>query len=177
MEGRERLLWGGGLLLAAVIVLALCLFSHLGAPGRALEGFWSADSGFLGRAGLRSMHLYLGAPEAGEYPGYLVMATDAGLVCNQAVTLWPGLGPGVWRRDAYRGAGVLELSEPGAAPAALAEAAPRLEVVVSPREGSLVLGDGGGVVLGSFFKDHAASLAADAAAPGPDALLDPEEEA
>ena len=156
------------LILAIVVVLLIvCLSSHVGDAKRHLSGFWVGDPVFLDEAGLKDMYLHIEPAGSGgllsllggsRHEAFLVMATSDGLICNQGVTIRPRFGHGLRRKDTYDCKISLRFDDPDNAPPILEEAEhPRL--VLSPVDGSLALYDDDHL-LAFFYKDTAASLAA-----------------
>lgn len=82
-----------------VLILVVCLLSHVTPSMRALSGFWVGEPSFLDEAGLVDMCLYVGPPSSGVFAkasrligwGYfdcfLLMANSAGVICSQKVEM------------------------------------------------------------------------------------------
>lgn len=111
-------------LAAAVLVAVIVIAFAVGVVSARryeslLSGYWVGDPGFLERARLQDMQLFVAPPEGGRRRGYLIM-TDLGgdFVANGAVEIrgragpprwWAALGPALRAsRDAYRRGAALE---------------------------------------------------------------------
>jgi hypothetical protein len=126
-----------------VILLVICLWSHLGDARRSMGGFWDGESDFLADSDLTHMYLQiepgslkgLAAPMGrAEYEAWLVMSTEDGLICNQGLTIALNLGHSFQRKDSYKGTATLTFDDPETAPWPS-----EVEVVVSPCAGTLAI--------------------------------------
>ena len=155
---------GCAILLAVVVLLLVCLAGHLGEARRHLAGFWAGDPEFLQEAGLEDMFLFV-APARGSLFGksthdaFLLMATPDGLICNQQVTLAVRLGHNWRRKEMYSGRAKIAFSDPDQAPEVMLDAE-KMTLAVEPGAGVMTL-TSDDTVLGSFYKDAAATVAAD----------------
>jgi hypothetical protein len=137
-----------------------------------LSGLWVGDPGFLERAQLRDMQLFLGPREGGRRQGYLIMTDLSGsFISNQALEFrekspaqrwWTAL-KSVFRasRDAYT-ARKVELEYDDVAAGAEPPMPEEMKMTVSMIEGTLTLFDGE-KVYALFEKDLVASAAANEA--------------
>jgi len=130
------------LLAAAVALLAMMLYSHLGQPHRALCGYWAGDEEFKAEAGLADIILWVEPAErsvfgAPTHPAFLVASTEEGVVCSQPCAVSVDLGRGFWGRDAYEAPAALAFDEPAEAvwPAAVT-------LTLRPADGTLAVRDG-----------------------------------
>ena len=166
-----------GIVAAVVVVLTLMIVLALAGSLAAaryetyLGGLWVGDPGFLRRARLRDMQLFLAPREGGARQGYLIMTDLNGtFLANQAFELRVGSGAQRWwtalksvfrtRDDAYT-ARRAEFEFDGAAPPIPA----RLEMTLSMLDGTLVLADREKVY--AFLEKDAAASAAATEAYGP----------
>lgn len=97
------------LLVLALLMLILALTTSSARRYRDyLSGFWVGDPGFLAKAELRDVQLFISPEESGgDRSGYLIMTDQEGkFVSNQAVTVRAGR-PGAWQslRSAFRRSG------------------------------------------------------------------------
>ncbi len=155
----------------AVIILIAVVARRSAARARtaSIEGFttgmWVGDRGFLDKAELSDMQLYLGAPEQGTRKGYLIMTDKNGeFVAN---TSFQCEDDGM-RCDAAASAADADLEITFDAAAPLPS---ELKLNVSVKDGTLTLYDDKNVVA-FLYKDSAASHAAATAEAAPLAVLD-----
>jgi hypothetical protein len=146
------------IVLAVIAVLIVVAAAVVGRRryGAYLSGFWVGDPGFLARARLSEMQLFLGPPSGGGREGYLIVKDLAGeLIWCDALT---ARVRGDLARP-YRGAATFEFdSSDGAEPPLPAD----LNVALSVMDGSLTL-HSDSEVYAFFRKDFAASAVALAA--------------
>ena len=152
------------MLLAAVVLLTLLLIWASALCDRCLGGHWVGDPGFLARAGLGDLQLFLGPRAPGGRAGYLVAtAPDGAFLANTALSFCGGPWPWAALAAALGGAAPFRAAL-RADTAPCAGAAPRAApcaATLSVACGTLTLsGFWGRAVL---RKDHAASAAAAAA--------------
>lgn len=165
---------GWALLAAALVVLLAVLAVYLVGAAAArryegyLSGYWVGDPGFLQKARLKDLQLFVAPPDGGTRQGYLLMTDlDGNFVANQAVELrvrpralrwWAALGAAFRsERDAYHaGHAELEFDAPSGAEQPMPG---RLKMTLSVLDGTLTLYDEA-AIYAYLAKDHTASMAA-----------------
>lgn len=155
-------------LIVVLVLLVICLYSHLGMPLRALPGFWSGSDSYLQEAGLADMCLYVADRSVGAwgrlagsctFDAFLLIATREGIICNQKVQARFRTGARLTGGgDKIEGSCRFSFSDPESTPWP-----ERLEFTYQPLSGVLCLHDDG-TMLAYLHRDAAASEAAAIAA-------------
>lgn len=167
----------GAIAALTVILTILVIVVVVGALAAAryetfLSGLWVGDPGFLRRARLLDMQLYVAPPEGGARQGYLIMVDQAGeFIANGPFEMSAGGGAAGWwsalksafraKRDEYAPRRVT-LDFQGSPPPFPAQ---ELSLSLSMLDGTLSLHDGD-KVYAFLEKDAVASAAAEEAYAG-----------
>jgi hypothetical protein len=109
-----------GLLAVLVIVLA-CVYSHLGCVHRFISGFWVAGDSYLQESGLASMYLYIEPLPLSAWTrltgrctsdACIFMTTEDEIICNQSARVRFSGGVNVTGKCAYEGRCDIEYDSP-----------------------------------------------------------------
>jgi len=173
-EGGKKKGPGAAVVAAVVVVVLLVIIVLVGAVAARryenyLSGYWVGDPGFLEKAQLRDMQLFIAPREGGCRQGYLLMTDlDGNFVSNQAIEIcersaaqrwWTALGSSFkTARDAYS-AQCVEITYDDASAGGAAPMPERVKLTLSILDGTLTLYDDT-KVYAFLVKDSAASAAA-----------------
>jgi len=166
------------LALALVLVLLIiCVATHAGDATRHLPGFWTGETNFLVEGGLENMFLQIEPSSSSlfdrvlgraKFEAFLFMSTDAGIICNQPITISASFGYGFRRRDEYNCKGRIapdDLDECPLIPETWDGSKYPVNLTFSPTKGTLALHDKDRL-LAYFVKDSETTAAL--GAPPPD---------